>query len=180
MNYLNFAPFYDKPIKRQLPRSGTTNEKSLIRVMISASTSLFWKKVRLETFKDWPFQSVKDVCTPERMASAGFFSKATEDEPDLAECFICSKQLDGWESSDDPWKEHEKHQANCAFVILQKQDEYSWTINEFFELMRVYNLKEIEKELDSEKIRLKKEVAKLTEEIPLLFKSLRKNKKGEN
>lgn len=147
---------------------------------LPATSSLFWKKVRLESFKDWPFQSSKDVCSPERMASAGFFSKANKDEPDLVECFICSKQLDGWESSDDPWKEHEKHQASCAFVKLQKQDECLWTVQELFELIRVYNLKECEKELENEKIKLKKEAAKLAEEIPLLFKSLRKNKRGGN
>ena len=61
----------------------------------------FWEKERLATFKNWPF-SKKDNCNAEKMAEAGFFSVGTKDEPDLAECFICGKQLDGWEPEDDP------------------------------------------------------------------------------
>jgi baculoviral IAP repeat-containing protein 5 len=36
------------------------------------------------------------------MAAAGFYVVG-DDEPDLVECFICGKQLNGWESHDDPW-----------------------------------------------------------------------------
>lgn len=43
------------------------------------------------------------MCNPENMAAAGFFSVGGKEELDLAECFICNKQLDGWESEDDPW-----------------------------------------------------------------------------
>ncbi|XP_046820759.1 baculoviral IAP repeat-containing protein 5 [Vespa crabro] len=145
---------------------------------LPTTSSLFWKTVRLETFKDWPYQSSEDTCSPERMASAGFFSKATKEEPDLVECFICSKQLDGWEPTDDPWKEHENHQPSCAFVKLQKQDECLWTVYELFELIKAYNLKECECELENAKTKVKNEAAKLAEEIPLLFKSIRKGKRG--
>jgi len=37
------------------------------------------------------------------MAAAGFYVIGDNNEPDLVECFICSKQLDGWEAHDDPW-----------------------------------------------------------------------------
>jgi len=37
------------------------------------------------------------------MAAAGFYVVGDSNEPDLVECFICGKQLDGWESNDDPW-----------------------------------------------------------------------------
>lgn len=148
--------------------------------LLPASSSLFWKKVRLETFKNWPFQSCNDACGPERMAAAGFFFIGTTDDPDLVECFICSKQLNGWESTDDPWKEHMDHQPSCAFVKLQKQDECLWTVYELFELIKAYHIKEIEHELDDAKTRIKEEAAKLTEQIPLLFKGLQRNKKGGN
>jgi len=36
------------------------------------------------------------------MAAAGFYVLG-DDEPDLVECFICGKQLNGWEPDDDPW-----------------------------------------------------------------------------
>ncbi|KAK2575646.1 hypothetical protein KPH14_011909 [Odynerus spinipes] len=148
--------------------------------LLPATSSLFWKSVRLGTFQDWPYQSSKDVCSPERMAAAGFFSIRTDDEPDLVECFICSKQLDGWEPTDDPWKEHKDHQPSCAFVKLQKQDECLWTVYELFELIKVYNIKEMEGALKSAKEKIMEEAAKHAEEVPLLFKGLRKNKRGGN
>lgn len=66
---------------------------------------MFWKGSRLKTFEHWPFQSSDTSCNPERMAVAGFFAVGGKNEPDLVECFICSKQLDGWDPDDDPWYE---------------------------------------------------------------------------
>lgn len=37
------------------------------------------------------------------MATAGFYVIGDNDEIDLVECFMCGKQLDGWEPTDDPW-----------------------------------------------------------------------------
>jgi len=37
------------------------------------------------------------------MAAAGFYCTGNNDELDSVECFICGKQLDGWEQEDDPW-----------------------------------------------------------------------------
>lgn len=37
------------------------------------------------------------------MVAAGFYVIGDNNEPDLVECFICGKQLDGWEAQDDPW-----------------------------------------------------------------------------
>lgn len=37
------------------------------------------------------------------MVAAGFYVIGDNNEPDLVECFICGKQLDGWEAHDDPW-----------------------------------------------------------------------------
>ncbi|KAL2764568.1 baculoviral IAP repeat-containing protein 5 isoform 2, partial [Daubentonia madagascariensis] len=36
------------------------------------------------------------------MAEAGFIHCPTENEPDLAQCFFCFKELEGWEPDDDP------------------------------------------------------------------------------
>lgn len=52
------------------------------------------------------------------MAEAGFYWTGTERENDTATCFVCGKTLDGWESEDDPWKEHLKHAPQCEFVKL--------------------------------------------------------------
>lgn len=46
------------------------------------------------------------------MAEAGFFWKGI----DSVACFLCGKELDGWEPEDDPWSEHKKHAPQCVFV----------------------------------------------------------------
>ncbi|XP_018883717.1 baculoviral IAP repeat-containing protein 5 isoform X2 [Gorilla gorilla gorilla] len=61
----------------------------------------FLKDHRISTFKNWPFLE-GCACTPERMAEAGFIHCPTENEPDLAQCFFCFKELEGWEPDDDP------------------------------------------------------------------------------
>ncbi|GBP68259.1 Cilia- and flagella-associated protein 52 [Eumeta japonica] len=60
------------------------------------------------------------------MAEAGFYSISTgDDDCDSAKCFLCGKELDGWESTDDPWTEHRNHAAHCAFVQLgQKENNF--------------------------------------------------------
>uniref|UniRef100_A0A8B9XXB2 Baculoviral IAP repeat-containing protein 5 n=1 Tax=Bos mutus grunniens TaxID=30521 RepID=A0A8B9XXB2_BOSMU len=62
---------------------------------------LYLKDHRVSTFKNWPFLE-GCACTPERMAAAGFIHCPTENEPDLAQCFFCFKELEGWEPDDDP------------------------------------------------------------------------------
>ncbi|XP_048508612.1 baculoviral IAP repeat-containing protein 5-like isoform X2 [Athalia rosae] len=98
----------------------------------------FWKSNRLASFENWPFQS-DCSCTPEKMAAAGFILIGEREiEPDLVECFICGKQLDDWDSDDDPWSEHKKHMPSCAFVELGKRDEVEWTVAELFTLHKEF------------------------------------------
>jgi hypothetical protein len=33
-------------------------------------------------------------------------------------CFLCDKQLDGWEEDDDPLAEHLKHVPDCGWAIV--------------------------------------------------------------
>ncbi|KAJ1527985.1 hypothetical protein ONE63_007913 [Megalurothrips usitatus] len=74
---------------------------------------------RLKSFKHWPFK--QGPCSPDKMAEAGFYAIGKKSEPDLAKCYVCFKELDGWERDDDPWLEHEKHAAQCPFVLLKKK-----------------------------------------------------------
>uniref|UniRef100_UPI00358F596F baculoviral IAP repeat-containing protein 5-like n=1 Tax=Myxine glutinosa TaxID=7769 RepID=UPI00358F596F len=70
---------------------------------------------RLSTFKDWPF--LEDCnCTPQKMAEAGFVYQPCESQPDVAVCFFCFKELEGWEPNDNPWEEHQKHSRSCRFL----------------------------------------------------------------
>ncbi|NXU73634.1 BIR51 protein, partial [Oreotrochilus melanogaster] len=73
---------------------------------------------RLKTFKNWPFTK-NCKCTPENMAKAGFVHCSNTDEPDVAKCFFCLIELEGWEPNDDPWEEHSKRHS-CAFLSLTK------------------------------------------------------------
>ncbi|NWH75017.1 BI51B protein, partial [Piaya cayana] len=71
---------------------------------------------RLKTFTDWPFMD-NCKCTPENMAKAGFVY--CPNEPDVAKCFFCLIELEGWEPNDDPWEEHTKRHI-CGFLSLTK------------------------------------------------------------
>ncbi|KAF2985519.1 hypothetical protein EK904_009017 [Melospiza melodia maxima] len=55
------------------------------------------------------------------MAAAGFVHCPSENSPDVAQCFYCLKELEGWEPDDDPLEEHKKHSAACGFLSLQKE-----------------------------------------------------------
>lgn len=78
-------------------------------------------KNRLASFAQWPLTGNCE-CTPERMAEAGFYHCPTENEPDLARCYVCFKELDGWEPDDDPFKEHSRSTI-CAFVQWTKKEQ---------------------------------------------------------
>ncbi|XP_068631955.1 cilia- and flagella-associated protein 52 [Battus philenor] len=70
------------------------------------------------------------------MAEAGFYSVASgTDDADSAKCFLCGKELDGWEADDDPWAEHKSHAAKCAFVQLGKKED---------ELLLIMDVKSLE------------------------------------
>lgn len=70
----------------------------------------------------WPHKSpsVADL------ARAGFFYKPSSGK-DNVECFLCARQLDGWEKDDDPLEEHLKHGSDCAWALLmsiEQEGEY--------------------------------------------------------
>ncbi|KAG5871583.1 hypothetical protein JTB14_017506 [Gonioctena quinquepunctata] len=87
---------------------------------------------RRKTFKKWVF-GAKEACNADKMAEAGFIFTGNKHEPDSAKCFFCNKALDGWDSTDDPWKEHLKHAPKCNFAKLQKQQD-SITLEKFLNL----------------------------------------------
>ena len=50
--------------------------------------------------------------------NAGFYYRHFDDSEENVACFLCNKNLDGWEEGDDAWEEHQKHAPNCALVRL--------------------------------------------------------------
>ncbi|CAG9584951.1 unnamed protein product [Danaus chrysippus] len=114
------------------------------------SPALYLVDVRIKTFKKWPFTD-KDKCNIRNMAEAGFYSVATgEDDADAAKCFLCGKELDGWEAHDDPWDEHKSHAAKCAFVQLGKK-ENELLLSEMLSVIKQYMVNEVKRVAEARK-----------------------------
>ncbi|XP_037945043.1 baculoviral IAP repeat-containing protein 5-like [Teleopsis dalmanni] len=79
------------------------------------------EKHRMDSFKQWPFDE-EAPCSVSKMAEAGFYWSGSSSDPDTVTCFLCTKSLDGWEPTDDPWKEHAKHAPQCLFVQYGRKE----------------------------------------------------------
>ncbi|XP_030646817.1 baculoviral IAP repeat-containing protein 5a [Chanos chanos] len=97
-------------------------------------TKMYFYHNRLATFSGWPFDE-DCACTSENMARAGFIHTPSDNSPDVAQCFFCYKELEGWEPEDDPMKEHKAHSPACNFVLLQKSVE-DLTVEEILKLQK--------------------------------------------
>ncbi|KAJ9610725.1 hypothetical protein H2200_005502 [Cladophialophora chaetospira] len=62
----------------------------------------------------WPHKTP----TPEDLARAGFYYKPSKASNDNTICYLCERQLGGWEPDDDPAEEHLKHSPECGWAIL--------------------------------------------------------------
>ncbi|CAM5089789.1 baculoviral IAP repeat-containing protein 5.1-like [Natator depressus] len=118
---------------------------------------------RIKTFRDWPFME-NCKCTPEHMARAGFIHCPSANEPDVAKCFFCLIELEGWEPNDDPQVEHSKRPSNCGFLSLTKNFD-DLTMEEYYMLemdrLRTFlcktgrsTMKSFEEEVDATRKRL--------------------------
>uniref|UniRef100_A0A7N4PX88 Baculoviral IAP repeat-containing protein 5 n=2 Tax=Sarcophilus harrisii TaxID=9305 RepID=A0A7N4PX88_SARHA len=121
---------------------------------------------RISTFQNWPFTE-DCACTPERMAEAGFIHCPSENEPDLAQCFFCFKELEGWEPEDDPMLEHKKHSSSCAFISIKKKIE-ELTLNEFLKLDKERAKNKIEKETSRKRIEFEERAKEVRHDIEQL------------
>lgn len=82
-------------------------------------------KARLASFSKtkrtlgWPHPAAF-VARPATLAAAGFFFVPSADDPDNVQCFMCSKELGGWEEEDDPYRIHwEKCAGSCAWALAR-------------------------------------------------------------
>ncbi|KIV94770.1 hypothetical protein PV10_02502 [Exophiala mesophila] len=62
----------------------------------------------------WPHKTP----TPHSLAKAGFYYNRVTDGNDNVVCYLCERNLSGWETDDDPIDEHFKHSSNCGWAIL--------------------------------------------------------------
>ncbi|XP_060107900.1 baculoviral IAP repeat-containing protein 5 [Heteronotia binoei] len=123
---------------------------------------------RVGTFAQWPFND-GCLCTPEQMAKAGFIHCPGDNAPDVAQCFFCFKELEGWEPDDDPMEEHRKHSPSCAFLALKK-DVADLTIHEFIKLQKE-RMKNLTKKLTIQKVHeFEKHASRVRSEISRLHK----------
>lgn len=68
----------------------------------------------------WPHPSLGFLATPHALAEAGFYYSPSVDDTDNVECFLCGKQLGGWEEDDDPHRLHwEKCKDRCAWAVVR-------------------------------------------------------------
>lgn len=120
------------------------------------------EKNRLVTFSDWPYEDC--LCSSKKMAEAGFFHVPSENEPDLVKCFLCLKELDGWEPEDDPWKEHKRHSPKCQFIKLNKK-ECDWTIEDMLKLEVKRQENRAEKMISAKIEKFREEAKKVREKL---------------
>ncbi|XP_061841777.1 baculoviral IAP repeat-containing protein 5-like [Nerophis lumbriciformis] len=122
------------------------------------SIKMYFYENRLKTFEEWPFKE-DCSCTPENMAEAGFIHTPADNSPDLAMCFFCLKELEGWEPDDNPDKEHKSHSSTCHFIALKKRVE-EMTVEELLKIHREKQKNIIRKQCD-EAIKKFAEAAKM-------------------
>lgn len=59
----------------------------------------------------------------QQLAEAGFYFNPTEGHPDNVTCYLCDKDLDGWEYEDNPAIEHLKHCPDCGWARITATQE---------------------------------------------------------
>ena len=62
----------------------------------------------------WPHKQP----SAEAVAQAGFCYRPQSTGSDNVVCYLCERQLDGWEDEDDPVQEHLKHSPECGWAML--------------------------------------------------------------
>jgi hypothetical protein len=72
-------------------------------------------KVKPKTKLRWPHT----VPIPEDLALAGFYYLPYEGADDNVCCYLCEKNMGGWEETDDPLKEHLRGNKACAWAVLR-------------------------------------------------------------
>lgn len=73
-----------------------------------------FKKLRVDSFYGYYWKKYCPVSKNE-LVDAGFFNLHRKD---FVCCFFCGIQIGEWESTDNPWIEHEKHSTNCVYLKL--------------------------------------------------------------
>ncbi|KAK5863548.1 hypothetical protein PBY51_000572 [Eleginops maclovinus] len=136
----------------------------------STFQSMHLLDLRKQSFVDWPFRD-ECKCTPDKMANAGFVHCPSENEPDVACCFYCLIELEGWEPDDDPWSEHLKRSPDCGF-LTNINDFTEMTVVDFCRMEKA-RLKIFIKKIGHKKMAcLREEVDRTLQSLQSLFDTL--------
>ncbi|CAI2354773.1 unnamed protein product [Caenorhabditis sp. 36 PRJEB53466] len=126
---------------------------------------------RLATLKGFAYDKQKLACTSKTLARAGFHRTNHEDSSTSAKCSFCLLELE-FDETDDPFKEHKTHRADCDFVRHGQPDDSKWSMNEALKLaVRSAVMQKHEKGLwlieehenKNQELELKKQMQKLME-----------------
>ncbi|KAI8628206.1 hypothetical protein F5Y19DRAFT_145055 [Xylariaceae sp. FL1651] len=71
-------------------------------------------KGRAPKILSWPHKRLN----PESFARAGFYFEPTTDYPDNTVCFLCCKNMGGWEDNDNPFEEHLRLSPHCGWAVV--------------------------------------------------------------
>jgi len=75
---------------------------------------------RVKSFTSyWPWTN-HPTLRPADMAKAGFHYSG---ESDKVKCFLCSLELNNWETTDTPFGEHEKWRPECPMVKQHREEQ---------------------------------------------------------
>lgn len=90
---------------------------------LSARLKTFTKNKQSKTSSksaslQWPHPDTF-TANPQSLAEAGFYFNAEKDYPDNVECFMCGKQLDGWEPDDNPFEIHVRKCPKCPWATAR-------------------------------------------------------------
>lgn len=67
----------------------------------------------------WPHSSTTYLANPTTLAEAGFYLKPTKEDADNVACFLCKKELGGWDADDNPFEVHMVKSPKCPWAIAR-------------------------------------------------------------
>ena len=92
----------------QIPAAAAISSGPIFKSYLTYESRLFsFERLCHDTFPDHKI-----------MSRAGFFFSGVHG---LVVCFYCGVCVGDWSNSDSPWKEHQIHSSQCAFLILNEQ-----------------------------------------------------------
>ncbi|CAH8540820.1 unnamed protein product [Schistosoma turkestanicum] len=131
---------------------------------------------RLNTLTNWPYDG-NSLCTAEKLAMSGFY-RPNPNYPTVTQCFVCMKELEGWEPDDDPDKEHKIHSSKCPFLKSKQYEQLTYEEGLKMDVERYCNYlsKIISEQYDTQNVQ---KAFKLFTEI-VLCKLPKRNKKRKS